>query len=138
MKKIIDMDFLDSIDTGNPKNLSDFDRYNQLPRRQCYEALCSLVVVIQRLGLQEKADQFRKTDFNLGAWDLALNTALGNKLMIELEDGSKEDAFHDYWMSCEECGEEIENEDACSIEEDGVETWVCPECFCASLTGEEE
>ena len=128
-KKINDVDFhIHSAETDEQRKLSDFDKFKKLPQRQMYEALCSMVAVIQKLELQEVADTYRKTDLSVGAWDLALNTALGNKLIVELEDGSKEDAFHDFWMLCPICDQEFENEDASCISEDGNETWVCSSC----------
>ena len=137
MPKIIDMDF--HIFTKKPEEtLSQFERFSKVTRRQAYEALNALICVIQDLQLQEVADKYQKSEFQLGAFDLAINTMFGHKLMFEDESGKLHEAFHDYWTSCQQCEEEMENDDACCIEEDGVETWVCPDCFCESLRGYEE
>ena len=138
MTKIIDSDF-HIFSPAREEKLSNFDYFKKLPKRQAYEALGALIKVIHDLELQEVADNYRKTDLGVGAYDLALNTFFGHALIVEREDGTKEEAFHDYWMSCQECGEEVENEQHCSIEqEDGEELMVCPDCFCSSIRGEEE
>jgi hypothetical protein len=145
MDKIIDSDFHIFADTPEEHSsnmgggsFSTFEAFKKVPKRQAWEALFALLCFLEKHGLKESADQTKHQKTGIGAYDLALNTFQGHALRVQYQSGKIENAFHDLWFDCSACEVETELDDACCIEEeDGEQTWVCPDCFCAAMGDEE-
>lgn len=118
--------------------LSQFEQFKLLPKRQAYEALLALLAVVNKYGLHDDFESLVHNEFGVNAWELGIQTFQGIQLMKESDDGLIP-AFHDNWIDCPQCGEEADlNQVDCIEKQDGEQVWLCSDCFAAASNGDQQ